>query len=61
MREGKKNEKNERRERVSEITESDQIEEVGIRVFFSLNINGWAGGYPPNKKHKTRGPPETRI
>ncbi len=33
---GEKNEKDERRERVSEITESDQIREVGIRVFFFL-------------------------
>jgi hypothetical protein len=54
MREGKKNEKDERRE-------SYQIGEVGIRVFFSLNINGRAGGYPPDKKHKTHGPPETQI
>ena len=29
--------------------------------FFSLNINGRAGEYPPDKKHKTHGPPETRI
>ena len=35
--------------------------EVGIWVFFSLNSNGRAGGYPPDKKLKTRGPPETRI
>ena len=62
---GEKNEKDERRERVSQITEIDQIREVGImgiRVFFfSLNINGRAGGYPLDKKHKTRGPPESQI
>jgi hypothetical protein len=33
----------------------------GLGFFFSLNINGRAGGYPPDKKHKTRGPPESRI
>jgi hypothetical protein len=44
--------------------ESDQIFRWGsgdLGFFFSLNINGRAGGYPPDKKLKTRGPPETRI
>ena len=33
----------------------------GLGFFFSLNINGRAEEYPPDKKHKTRGPPESRI
>ncbi len=32
-----------------------------LGFFFSLNINGRAGGYPPDKKLKTRSPPETRM
>ena len=41
--------------------ESDQMGKWGFGVFFSLNITGRAGGYPPDKKLKTRSPPETRI
>jgi hypothetical protein len=41
--------------------ESDQVGKWGFGVFFSLNINGRAGGYPPDKKLKTRSPPETRM
>ena len=32
-----------------------------LGFFFSLNINGRVGEYPLDKKHKTRGPPETQI
>ena len=32
-----------------------------LGFFFSLNINGRVGEYPLDKKHKTRGPPDTRI
>jgi hypothetical protein len=38
-----------------------QVGKWGFGVFFSLNSNGRAGGYPPDKKLKTRSPPETRM
>ncbi len=55
---GEKNEKDERRERVIRLGKWGLW---GLGFFFSLNINGRAGGYPLDKIHKTRGPPETRI
>ena len=48
-------------ERESEMRESNQIRSGDLGFFFSLKINGRAGRYPPDKKLKTRGLPETQI